>query len=311
MSASNSFYSITSAIKNYLLSNGVTNQVTYGSLADVDLNKQSIFPVTHIQVESAQLEERVVRYSITVLAMDIVYDRKEAMESDADGDNMFTGLDNEQDVLNTQLWVVNNLTRQLLRGQLRTDGYELANTPTAEPFTDRFHSKVAGWAITYEILTANDLCVTSVDSVGRIVVARLLTAAEFAGITPDANTYYLNSASVNAGELTSGAADASVSNSDDSYDVTVASGGSLELPDIDITVTDSLDHGLGTKTVATDLNNPAAVDQTVVINPARGAVYWMNQTTYDGLTPVTDATYIIDDDLANDVIETNYDAWPV
>jgi len=192
MSAANSFYDVTESLKNYLLANEVTNQVTYGSLADVDLNKQSMFPLAHIQVESVNLNDRALSYQVTILVMDIVYDRKESMESDADGgDNMFTGLDNEQDVLNTQLWVVNNLTRSLKRGSLRDGTMELNNEPISEPFVDRFHSKVAGWAVTYDILTPNDLCVTYQDAVGRLVNARVLTQAEYDSITPNENTYYL------------------------------------------------------------------------------------------------------------------------
>ena len=156
MIASKAFYQVTKDLKDHLLQNDVTNTVTYGDLSEVDLNKQTIFPLSHINVESVSLNGNYMTFSITVLNMDIVHDRIEAPETSTD-DNRFNGTDNEMDVLNTQLWVSGNLTKHMERGDIRDEGYELASQPTCEPFSDRFANRLAGWAMSFDLNVTNDL----------------------------------------------------------------------------------------------------------------------------------------------------------
>ena len=42
------FYNVTDKLKDTLLAEPFVNTVTFGSLDDVDLNKQTIFPLSHI-----------------------------------------------------------------------------------------------------------------------------------------------------------------------------------------------------------------------------------------------------------------------
>ena len=68
----------------------------------------------------------------------------------------FLGNDNEQDVLNTQLMVVNRFLEVLRRGDLAED-YELVGTPSVEFFTERFENKLAGVTVTFEMAIANQM----------------------------------------------------------------------------------------------------------------------------------------------------------
>ena len=97
------FYQLTKKIKEQLLLDININTVTSGDLSDVNLNKQDIFPLGHIIVESVTDEEQVLRFNITVLACDIVNQSKDLTV------DRFTGNSNEQDILNTQLAVLNKL----------------------------------------------------------------------------------------------------------------------------------------------------------------------------------------------------------
>ena len=69
----------------------------------MNLNKQDIFPLGHIIVNNVVAEEQVLRFNITVIACDIVD------QSKTETLDRFVGNNNEQDILNTQLSVLNKL----------------------------------------------------------------------------------------------------------------------------------------------------------------------------------------------------------
>ncbi len=73
--------------------------------------------------------------------------------------DIFVGNNNEQDVFNTQLFVLNKLVQLLRQGDIHTDLYQLDGNPSFEPFVDRFESEVAGWTLTIDVIVPNDLTI--------------------------------------------------------------------------------------------------------------------------------------------------------
>ena len=147
------FYQLTETINTQLLADVNINTVSTGDITDVNLNKQDIFPLGHILINSVTDEEQVLRFNITVIAADIVDQSKELTL------DRFTGNNNEQDILNTQLAVLNKLIQVLRKGQLYIDKYQLEGNPTCEPFYDRFENLLAGWSCTMDILIHNDITI--------------------------------------------------------------------------------------------------------------------------------------------------------
>ncbi len=145
------FYNITQTVKDALLSDVNINTVTTGNISNINLNKQDIFPLGHIMIDSVTTEENVLRFQMTIVAADIVDQSK-----DLTIDN-FVGNNNEQDILNTQLNVLNVLAQKLRKGNLHQDRYQLENNPTMTPFYDRFENMLAGWSMNLEVLTYNDI----------------------------------------------------------------------------------------------------------------------------------------------------------
>lgn len=144
------YYQLTSTIEKELKSQ-FTNTITIGDISSVNLNKQDIFPLAHIIVNSVTAEENVLRFNISILACDVV-DQSKDITTDR-----FTGNDNEQDILNTQLWVLNRLVQRLRMGTLHQDMYQLEGNPNLTPFHDRFENQLAGWSATMDILIYNDI----------------------------------------------------------------------------------------------------------------------------------------------------------
>ena len=149
------YYQITQTIKTNLLTDENVNTVTTGDIFDIDLAKQTIFPLAHIIVNSVNIQEGVLSFNITLMCMDIV-----DVSKDETTDN-FVGNDNEQDILNTQLAVANKLVGLLSKGTLYQDKYQLSGDASCEFFYERFENRLAGVACTFDVLIANDINVCS------------------------------------------------------------------------------------------------------------------------------------------------------
>ena len=147
------FYQLTETIKNALLDNIDVNTVTTGNLSNVNLQKQNIFPLSHIIVNSVTDTEQTLTFDLSILAMDIV------SRSKLETTDIFEGNNNEQDVLNTQLAVLNKLIMILRKGNLHRDKYQLEGNPTLEPFYDRFENELAGWTASVSIVIYNDITI--------------------------------------------------------------------------------------------------------------------------------------------------------
>jgi hypothetical protein len=145
------FYLVMDKIKDTLLGSEFVNTVTTGDITEIDLSKQTIFPLSHIIVNNVTSYENMLTFNISILAMDIV-DVSKSETSD-----LFRGNDNEQDVLNTQLVVLDKLIQQFRIGSVYRDGYQVSENASLEPFFDRFENKIAGWTATFDISISNDI----------------------------------------------------------------------------------------------------------------------------------------------------------
>ena len=78
-------------------------------------------------------------------------------QSKTETTDIFTGNNNEQDILNTQLSVLNKLIQVLRMGTLYIDQYQLNGDASLEPFYDRFENQLAGWTATMDVMIYNDI----------------------------------------------------------------------------------------------------------------------------------------------------------
>lgn len=145
------FYLLTDLIKEQLLNDEDVNTVTFGDITQVDLYKQSIFPLSHLIVNSVTSGENVLSFNVSILSMDIVDQSKDETT------DRFVGNNNEQDVFNTQLTVLNKLIQRLRIGTLYRDLYQVVGDVTLEPFKDRFENELAGWTATFDVMIENDV----------------------------------------------------------------------------------------------------------------------------------------------------------
>ena len=149
-------YLILEKVNEYLSAHPLINNVSFGDIDDIDLRKQTIFPLAHVIVRDAQFQGQyfnTVVFTLDILVMDIVDVDKNDIRTEPDP---FYGQDNLQDVLNSTLVVLNSLTQDLVKGDLYTEMYQIDGVPSCVPFLDRFENKLAGWMMTLTIKTANN-----------------------------------------------------------------------------------------------------------------------------------------------------------
>jgi hypothetical protein len=137
-------YRIIKEIKDVLLDEPFVNTVTEGDIFEVDLNKQTIFPLSHIILNSATHQGNVLSFNITILLMDIINQKDDS---------------NKVDIWNTQLLLATRVLNKLNRADIAADFWELTGNPTYEPFTERFENDLAGWAVTFDVLVRNDITI--------------------------------------------------------------------------------------------------------------------------------------------------------
>ena len=148
------FYDVLDKIKDELRMNPNVFSVTYGDITKVDLDKTTIFPLSHLNISNAIIGEHTVSFTLQLLCVDIVDYNK-----DSSPDDEFYGNDNMQDILNSQLQVVNDVIAQLRRGTLFTDRLQVLGDVTVQPFMDRFENELAGWGADIVIEMPNDISI--------------------------------------------------------------------------------------------------------------------------------------------------------
>lgn len=147
-------YDILEVLKDELLSSPSVNTVTYGDITDVDLDKTTIFPLSHLIIDNVTYAERTVVFNINLLCADVVDYNKESSDFE-----LFYGNDNLHDVLNTQFEVINGVIMKLMRGDLFESNYQVVTQPSAEPFKERFSNELAGWSVSMQIEIPNGISI--------------------------------------------------------------------------------------------------------------------------------------------------------
>ena len=66
------FYTVLDDIRNSIIANGITNSVTTGNITEVDLDKTTIFPLSHIIVRNVSFEEHTLEVDLGIMFLEII-----------------------------------------------------------------------------------------------------------------------------------------------------------------------------------------------------------------------------------------------
>jgi len=147
------YYQTLETLRLHFNGDQIVNQISQGDIFGIDLDKKTIFPLVHIMVNSSTAEEFVIRYNITIMAMDIVDITK---ENDTD---LFYGMDNETDALNAMHSVLIRAYKLMKSGSIWDQKVQIEEAVTLEPFAERFENNLAGWAMTFDLVVPNEMTI--------------------------------------------------------------------------------------------------------------------------------------------------------
>ena len=128
-----------------LSNNPLVNLVTEGLTDEIDLGKQTIFPLAHVVINSATFQNNSVSFQVDIYCMDIV-------------DISDDGIDNKKDVMNTQYNILLRLYEDLRRGTLWNDDIEIESM-SVTAFEQAYENYLAGWSATLNILVPNHMTI--------------------------------------------------------------------------------------------------------------------------------------------------------
>lgn len=150
-----SVYDIIDRIKTFLFNHPIVNEVTFGDIKSVALDKTTMYPLTHFTIKQSVIGSNFISFDITFLFIDIVDYTK-----DFNTDREFRDdASNILDVYNTQLQVANALISDLRRGDLYRDKFQLQDDPTCVMFKDKYENQLAGWRVDLTILVPNNISI--------------------------------------------------------------------------------------------------------------------------------------------------------
>ena len=135
----NNFYKILDELREYLILSSFTNKVTFGEVEQVDLDKKTNFPLVHLTMEDALIDENYIDFTVNIIAADILDISKEQVA------DQFLGSNNLQDVLNSQLKVLTDVNNFFRRNDYRESGITIVDSSRVTPFLDKFNNELAGW----------------------------------------------------------------------------------------------------------------------------------------------------------------------
>ena len=147
------YYDFTKALHDSLISDPLVNQVTKGSLDKITNAKKDMYPLAHVMIDNGAFESNTIKFTVSLVVMDIVDYTKEDLT------HLYFGNNNEDDIHNQTLMICQRAFENMRRGDL-SDNYSIeSDTASFEFFVDRFTDDVAGCTMTFDVVMPNEMTI--------------------------------------------------------------------------------------------------------------------------------------------------------
>ena len=125
------------------------NSFSFGDIDDADLEKITEYPLLHVGVTGANIDERVISYDINIMLIEVIDDKGDAKT-------------NEKYALSNTLQILQDLQTEFLKGSsIVTPETKLTgNALSCQPITGNYNNRVVGWStvITIEGINESQAC---------------------------------------------------------------------------------------------------------------------------------------------------------
>jgi len=143
-------YDLLDKVKKELEKSPLVNMVSFGYIPEVELEKTTLFPLSHISFSDGYSERQVITVNLSIYCLDIVDESKSGSR------DLFIGNDNLQDVLNEQFQVMTSIIDSLRRGSLQQNGLFIEEEIVDwEVVMDNMGADIAGYSATIPIKMYN------------------------------------------------------------------------------------------------------------------------------------------------------------
>ena len=133
-------------LKEAFLNEPFCNTATDGDIFDVDLDKVTLYPLTHVMCTGFQDLGSTLAISFSVLCMDIIDETK-------------TPINNKNNIWNTQSTLILKILGSIRRGKLNDNNWQLQDASPATLFTERFENNLAGVEQSFTVVVPNTMTI--------------------------------------------------------------------------------------------------------------------------------------------------------
>ena len=141
----NGYSLVYNTIKDHMANEPFINSFGEGMGDEIDLSKQTIYPLSYMVMETATPDANAVQFTFTLYAMDIV-------------DISDDGTDNKHSVMNTQYNVLLRLYEELRRGDLWDQNIQLVSF-NMSAFEQAYANYLAGWSAAITLYVPNHMTI--------------------------------------------------------------------------------------------------------------------------------------------------------
>jgi len=134
---------------------------TTGDIFDIDLSKNTLFPLMHINGVNVTTGPSTLTYNFQIFIMDLVSEKSNWTQANIQS---ATKLSNEQEVLSDCLQICTDIISIFRHSQwqaqlsldINAGVYFAEGEFTIEPFSERFDNELTGWVFPLSIIVEND-----------------------------------------------------------------------------------------------------------------------------------------------------------
>lgn len=144
------YYELLSTLKASAEETNLVNMITQGDITAIDIQKNMRYPLVHIIVNNATFQNQTIRFNVDIICADILDVNKESVT------DIFRGNDNEIDILNNTLTILNRMFEVFRRNP---NDFEVDTDATLNPFVMRFENGLAGWQLTFDVVTYSNMSI--------------------------------------------------------------------------------------------------------------------------------------------------------
>ena len=147
---------------------------TTGDIFDIDLSKNTLFPLMHINGVNVTTGPSTLTYNFQIFIMDLVSEKSNWTQANIQS---ATKLSNEQEVLSDCLQICTDIISIFRHSQwqaqlsldINAGVYFAEGEFTIEPFSERFDNELTGWVFPLSIIVENDFQTCNIPMVNNAI----------------------------------------------------------------------------------------------------------------------------------------------